>query len=160
MALILCFLLLIPLECAGLGVNYEIAWDRELKTVVRAHPRYLWGGSEDVQKGLDCSGYLYYTARRAGFPVHRTTSLQMSRGSGGWVGRNILFRDTREMDVIWWTFTANRPNGHLGTLIRHPSTGVPAVTHASSKRGVVADYIQGTLFRDISATRRLTIGDN
>jgi hypothetical protein len=160
MALILCFLLLIPLECAGLGVNYEIAWDRELKQVIAKHPRYLWGGSTDVEKGLDCSGYLFYAARRAAMPVHRTTSLQMSRGGGCWVGRNILFRDSREMDIVWWTFSAARPNGHLGVAIRHPKYGIPAVTHSSSSRGVVCDYIQGSLFRDITATRRLSIGDN
>jgi len=83
----------------------------------------------------------------------------MSRGGGGWIGTNILFRDSREMDITWWTFTATRPNGHLGVLIRHPASGVPAVTHASSKRGIVCDYIQGSLFRDISKCRRLSIGD-
>jgi hypothetical protein len=160
MALVLCILLLVPLECAGLGINYEKSLEQQLRIIIAKHPRYVWGGSEDETKGLDCSGYIYLASRRAALPVSRTTSLSMSRGGGNFIGHDILFRDARGLDFIWWTFTANRPQGHIGVLIRHPATGVPAVTHSSSKRGVVCDYTTGALLRDISKVRRLSIGDN
>ena len=159
MVLILCLILLIPVEGLTLGVNYEYALEKQLRLIIAKHPKYTWGGAESEEKGVDCSGYITLASRRAGLPVHRTTALNMSRGLSGWIGRDILFRDTRGLDVVWWTFTAARPEGHVGVLIRHPATGIPACTHSSSKRGVVCDYLQGSLFRDISKVRRLTIGD-
>jgi len=152
-------LLLCPSQTLGLGINYEAAWEKQLKIIIAAHPRYVWGGAEDETKGLDCSGYLYLSARRAGFPVHRTTALHMRAGGGGWLGVDIMFRDSRQLDIVWWTFSQGRPHGHVGILIRHPVHGIPAVTHASSKRGVVVDYVAGRLLGDLSATRRLKIGD-
>jgi hypothetical protein len=159
MALILCFLLLIPVEGLTLGVNYEYALEKQLRLIIAKHPRYVWGGAESEEKGLDCSGYIYLASRRAALPVSRQTAFGMALNRGGWISAPILFRDTRELDIVWWTFSKDRPNGHVGVLIKHPRTCLPAVTHASSKRGVITDYLSGSLFRDISRTKRLTIGD-
>ncbi len=152
-------LTIITTQALALGASYSTAFERELLTIIARHPRYVWGGAETEAKGLDCSGFIFLAARRAGMPVIRVTSAQMAQGRGGWIGRDIAFRDSAELDIIWWTFKPERPLGHLGVLIRHPVYKTPSVTHASSTRGVVVDFIQGPLLRDLSKTRRLTIGD-
>ena len=75
---------------------------------------YVWGGSGPAHGGFDCSGAIYFVQARIGQPVPRTTSRKyqiMARGeprhwSQGECG-----------DWIWWTFTADRPFGHIGMHI-------------------------------------------
>lgn len=110
-------------------------------------------------KGVDCSGYLFLAAKWAGIPgVTRTTSQRMAMGFGGWIGRNIDFTEADECDLPFWTFKQHRPCGHVGMFLRDLH-GMPGVTHASSKRGVVFDDLTGPLLRNLSKVRRLTIGD-
>jgi len=143
----------------GLGDQYAKPFKQNIQTIINAHPRYVWGESTRESRGLDCSGYIFLGAKRAGMPVSRTTSRNMRRGLGGWNGVDIMFHSTEELDIIWWTFTSARPDGHIGILWRDRS-GLPAVTHSSStQKGVVVGYLEGALFRDISAIRRLIIGD-
>ena len=153
------FLILSTGLAYGLGVNYADSFRKNIQTIIDAHPRYVWGGSETESKGLDCSGYIYLSAKRSGMAISRTVARNMRYGLSGWVGYDIELRDTEELDLIWWTFSTARPHGHIGILWRDKA-GLPAVTHASgSSRGVVVGWLQGSLFRDISAIRRLTIGD-
>ncbi len=143
----------------GLGPHYKRSFERQLKFIIAKHPKYLWGGAEDLDKGLDCSGYVYLAARWAAIPgVTRTTSLRMSLGLGGWRGVDIDFRDADALDLPFWTFKAKRPCGHVGVFLRDQNA-MPAVTHASSRRGVVLDTMQGRLVRNLTKVRRLTIGD-
>jgi hypothetical protein len=143
----------------GLGEQYANSFKKNIQTIINAHPKYVWGGSESEAKGVDCSGYIYLAAKRSGMPVSRTTARNMRHGLGGWTGNNILFNSAEELDIVWWTFTSARSDGHIGILWQDRN-GFPAVTHASSSSGgVVVGYIQGSLFRDISALRRLTIGE-
>lgn len=112
-----------------------------------------------MKEGVDCSGYLFLAAKWAGIPgVTRTTSQRMAMGLGGWVGRDIDFTEADECDLPFWTFRKARPYGHVGVFLRHPC-GMPAVTHASSTRGVVLGDLTGPLLRNLSKVRRLTIGE-
>jgi hypothetical protein len=152
-------LILISNLSYGFGVQYATSFKKNIQTIINGHPRYVWGGSESEAKGVDCSGYIHLAAKRSGMPVSRTTSRNMRHGLGGWTGYDILFNSAEELDIVWWSFTSARPNGHIGILWRDRS-GLPAVTHSSStQKGVVVGYLEGPLFRDITAIRRLSIGD-
>jgi cell wall-associated NlpC family hydrolase len=143
----------------ALGPSYKRSFERQLKFIIAKHPKYLWGGADDLDKGLDCSGYVYLAARWAAIPgITRTTSLRMSLGFGGWKGTAIDFKDAEALDLPFWTFNAKRPCGHVGVFLRDNS-GMPAVTHASQRRGVVLDQMQGLLLRNLTKVRRLTIGE-
>jgi cell wall-associated NlpC family hydrolase len=77
---------------------------------------YVWGG-ESLYKGSDCSGFIYAVQKYIGQPVPRTTAKKYailadgkrkhwSKGScGNW---------------IWWTFSPDRPFGHIGIHIEQP----------------------------------------
>lgn len=91
--------------------------------------------------------------------MKRTTALRMREGGSGWDGTDISTDDATDLDLVWWTWAGKlmRPHGHVGVFITDNSTGLLGVTHASEKRGVVLDRCRGSLYDDISATRRLKI---
>jgi len=105
---------------------------------------------------VDCSGYLFLAARRAGMPVRRTTSVRMAEGDAGWIGVAVS-RDSRQhLDLVFWTLKPHRPNGHCGVVWKHPDR----VTHASLSKGrVVVAPLAGELYRGLTKIIRLTIGD-
>jgi cell wall-associated NlpC family hydrolase len=130
--------------------------------IIDKKPKYLWGGSESEEKGIDCSGYLYLAAKRAGIPVHRTTAIQMEAGLAGWKNKKILLDEAEELDLVWWTWKdkPNRPHGHIGVfLINNRGSKLLEVSHSSTSKGVVVQQLRGGLLRDISSLKRLTIGD-
>ena len=106
-------------------------------------------------KGVDCSGYLYLAGRRAGMPVKRSTSKRMAQGLDGWVGKDVPSGKEQELDLPFWTFKPDRPNGHVGVFWEKGK-----VTHASPSRDrVVVDKLKGVLKSKLSLIRRLTLGD-
>ncbi|MFH0821501.1 MAG: NlpC/P60 family protein [Pseudomonadota bacterium] len=142
-------------EAHALGPDYSSAFKRELRIIMEARPKYLFGGSTDERAGLDCSGYLFLAARRAGMPVRRTTARRMALGEGGWHGREIPLSRANDLDLVWWTLHPNNPSGHVGVFWddrRHAA-------HASSTRGVVVDRLIGILKKSITKVRRLTLGE-
>lgn len=160
MRLLVILIIMIPGMAHALGVGYADTFCKNIQTIIDAHPRYVWGGSVSEAKGLDCSGYIYLGAKRSGFPVFRTTARNMRLGLGGWIGYDLSVFDSEALDLVWWTFTATRPDGHIGILWRDRD-GMPTVTHASgSAKGVVVGFLQGSLFRDISGIRRLRFGES
>lgn len=82
----------------------------------------------------------------------------MSLGLGGWHGKDIDLADADECDLPFWTFKEQRQNGHVGAFLRGLD-GEMQVTHASRRRGVVLDDLQGVLVQKLIKLRRLTIGD-
>ena len=72
---------------------------------------YVFGGSSFASGGFDCSGGIYYVQRYIGRPIPRTTSRKMYFLAGG-AGKH--WSDAECLDWIWWTFTPNRPHGHVG----------------------------------------------
>jgi hypothetical protein len=156
--------------CEALGPLYTRNFRSELKAIIDVHPRYQWGGSESERKGLDCSGYLFLAARRAGLPVRRTTSHRMARGESGWDSVAVARDSIKPCDMVFWTFKERRPDGHVGVIWsackRNYSQNeddrrdaCPTVTHASSRRGVVIAVLRGYLKRRMSKISRLTIGN-
>lgn len=78
---------------------------------------YVWGGQEIKDGGFDCSGAIYHVSKLIGKPIPRTTSRKYylttkgednhwSEGNCGW--------------LIWWTFTPDRPYGHIGMHTNQP----------------------------------------
>jgi cell wall-associated NlpC family hydrolase len=139
--------------------HYKISLKRQLHFIISKHPEYTWGGAEDLEKGLDCSGYIYLACKWAGIPgVTRTTSYRMALGLGGWVGEDIDADESDECDLPFWTFKEGRPFGHVGAFLRYMDGGLRAA-HASTRRGVVLQELNGSLLRNLTKVRRLTIGE-
>jgi hypothetical protein len=131
-----------------------LAFERELQNIIDKKPAYVWGGSESEEKGLDCSGYIFLAARRSGLNVNRTTAFRMAQGDSGWKGMTLSSVDKDHLDLIFWTFTSERPHGHVGAVWEHPKQA----THASGSKGcVVVAPIQGPLEKNISRIRRLEL---
>jgi len=78
----------------------------------------------------------------------------MALGESGWTNSVVARGRSVLLDLVFWTFTGRRPNGHVGVL-----WGNGRVTHASSKRGVVVDLLQGYLLETLTQVVRLNIGD-
>jgi hypothetical protein len=85
----------------------------------------------------------------------------MRTGLGGWIGKDTDIDHAGELDLVWWTWIdkPNRPHGHVGVVLTGHQSGLFEVTHSSSSKGVVVQELKGYLFRDISAIRRLNVGD-
>ena len=153
----------LPVVSEALSPKYELALKQNLWIIISKHPKYTWGGAESEEKGIDCSGYLYLAAKRSGIPVHRTTAIQMEAGLAGWTGKKVTLDDANELDIIWWTWKTSpqRRHGHVGFfLVNNRGSKLLEVTHSSSSKGVIIQQLRGTLLRDISSIKRLTVGDN
>lgn len=134
------------------------SFKRQLNFIIAKHPKYTWGGS-DLERGVDCSGYLFLAAKWAAIPgVTRTTAARMAQGLGGWLSKEISLDNAAPCDLIFWTFKPERPCGHVGAFLKGPHNAL-YVTHASVSRGVVLERIRGILATSTSLVRRLTIGD-
>jgi cell wall-associated NlpC family hydrolase len=129
---------------------------RQLEQIIDANPRYRWGGAESVRQGLDCSGYLYLAAKRAGIPVQRHTALGMFHGSGGWLAVDIPRSAARDLDLVWFTLKVTRPHGHVGVFWDDNEH----FTHAGRSRGVVVSPVDPYWTDKVSGVKRLTIGDD
>lgn len=146
-------------EAWALSESYKRSFQRQLHFIISKHPKYTWGGAEDIEKGLDCSGYIFLAAKWAAIPgITRTTANRMALGMGGWVGREIGLNDADKCDLAFWTFTMGRPHGHTGVFLGDKE-GRQEVTHASAHSGVVVERLYGPLLRNLTRVRRLTIGD-
>ena len=155
-------ILFVASSAIALDTKYELALKRNLWIIIDKHPKYTWGGAESEEKGIDCSGYLYLAAKRSGIPVRRTTAIQMEAGLAGWTSKKVTLDDASELDVLWWTWktSPNRKHGHVGFfLVNNRGSKLLEVTHSSSSKGVIIQQLRGTLLRDISSIKRLTIGD-
>lgn len=151
-------ILLIPISGYSLSSKYETTLKQNLWLIIEKKPKYVWGGSESEEKGIDCSGYLYLAAKRSGIPVTRTTAILMEQGLGGWHGKRITLDDAQELDIVWWTWLnkPQRKHGHIGFfLVNTRGSNLLEVTHSSSSKGVVIQQLRGSLLRDISSIKRL-----
>lgn len=139
--------------------HYKKSVKGQCHFIIAKHPKYTWGGSKDLEQGLDCSGYIFLAFKWAGVPgVTRITSLQMSLGLGGWTGKDIDRENADECDLVFWTFQEHRPNGHVGAFVKDVNAKLK-ITHASTSRGVVLEDLHGVLATNLTKVRRLTIGD-
>lgn len=149
----------------ALSDKYKQHFKKNLIFLSQAKTKYVWGAKGEIKDGtvqVDCSGYIYAAAKQSGMPVIRTTSLRMSMGLEGWSNKKVDIDDVDETDICFftWKTSPQRINGHVGVLIVSPSSGLLEVSHASSGKGmVVFNQLRSTFLRDLSATKRLTIGD-
>lgn len=148
---------------AALDKTYEAAFDRELWTIIKKQPKYTWGGCTDEAQGVDCSGFIYLAAKRAGLPVKRTTAKNMAYGLSGWSGVSVGVREAHVLHLIWWTWRDAKPtreHGHVGVVVLGSGSRLLEVGHSSqTKRYVVVQPCEGKLLTEISEVKRLTIGD-
>jgi cell wall-associated NlpC family hydrolase len=135
------------MDCAA-----KIRFAIELQRIIDLAPPYKWGGTTD--EGLDCSGFVYLAAKRAGLPVTRSTSLRMSQGFEGWGGENVKFEAAVSLDIVFWTWSG-RKNGHCGVLFQNQD-GKLVVAHASFTKGVIVVPMVGTFIKNLSLIRRLS----
>ena len=159
--LVLLFVVFVS-NVSALSPQYETTLKQNLWIIIDKHPRYAWGGSEAEEKGIDCSGYLFLAAKRSGLPVKRETAIRMESGLGNWTAKKVSLDEANELDIVWWTWLTSpqRKNGHVGFfLVNKKGSKLLEVTHSSSSRGVVVQQLKGSLLRDISSIKRLTIGD-
>jgi hypothetical protein len=159
--MMVCVMWLASSNCYGLGDCYSLSFRKNLWLIIDRHPVYSWGGAESEKNGVDCSGYLHLAAKRSGIPVKRVAAFQMRHGAGGWIGKDTDLRNAGELDLVWWTWIdkPHRPHGHVGVFLIGRRSELLEVTHSSSSRGVVVQELKGIFLRDISAIRRLIIGD-
>ncbi len=143
----------------ALNESYRRSFMRQLQFISAKKPKYSWGGASDISSGLDCSGYIFLAAKWAGLPgIARTTSSRMALGLGGWSGHNSTLDKAAPCDLIFWTFTESRPNGHVGAVI---SSGPDIINfvHASQRRGVVSQNMTPPLRQKTTTVRKLSIGE-
>lgn len=100
-------------------ILYRLNYYSEL--LVRMKVPYVWGGFWGLL-GVDCSGYIYWICKKAGLPVHRTTSHRMWLDRGSWPGERVLVKlddhyDNVEFpDILFWTY-GKRPYGHTAIIV-------------------------------------------
>lgn len=105
--------LLLPLTllpCLAGEHSFSGQMGQEIKLMIGTP--YVWGG--ESRRGADCSGAIYYLFKRAGRPFPRMTARKM---------RAVLcpgplhhYRLSSLFDLVWWTFTPDRPFGHVGIM--------------------------------------------
>lgn len=146
------------------AADLKRAFEKELIVIIDKHPAYVWGGCESEEKGLDCSGYLFLAAKRAGIPVKRTTASAMYYGQGGWDAHHVKgwLDNGDHCDLVWWTWKTkdgtakpHRPYGHVGVFLIGKKSGLIEVTHASGSKGVVLEPLKGSLITDMAGVKRL-----
>lgn len=157
--LLLCFFCAYPGYAFSLSNSYKNTLKSNLYIIIDKHPKYVWGGAEVEEKGLDCSGYLYLASKRSGLPVKRVTSIMIEAGLGGWTSKKVELDDVEELDINFWTFKPTRPHGHLGFYLEGRKTKLLEITHSSSTKGVVIEQLTPYLLRKTSSIKRLTLGD-
>lgn len=160
-----------PISANALPENYRKSIEKNLYLIKNRSTAYIWGAAGTEKDGIlqvDCSGLMYFVYKQSGIAVRRSQSLRMRMGLDGWTGKDVSIDDADHLDFIFWTWkksdgsllNPNRPHGHIGILNEEPRTKLIEAVHASSSKGkVVSQQIRGQLLRDISAIRRITIGD-
>ncbi len=110
----------------ALDANERRAWKNEIQYLSKRHITYTWGAATDTN--ADCSGIIYRSLKHIRPEIRRTTALEMWKGHGGWVGREIKTDDADDLDLIWFTWSErrDRPFGHIG-IVYIPEGGVYSI---------------------------------
>lgn len=178
-----CFLLLLCCsfssptpEAWALASPYARAMEREARWVIAQHPRYLYGGNK-LDKGIDCSYFVYLVCKRAGIiGLQRLSADDIYHAQDGWKNITINIKDAEQLDMLFWIWqkkggkpyelteslkllkTKAKRIDHMGLVLTGKS-GLLEVGHMSSSKGGIITPFRGTLERDCVGVRRLTIGD-
>lgn len=130
-------------SCWALTPDELVAWQAAINELLEHNPRYRYGAhiTERPEDPKDCSGSLFWAARKAGFPVKRTTAARMMWGDDGWSGYPVVYVDGGAGDLIGFLMQPrSRDVDHIGALIVHiaidgDGTGETTMAHASVARG-------------------------
>lgn len=119
--LLLLFLLLSLSGCRLLSAQQPTDCCSKLERICSKYEGrpYIWGGEFKDQKGGDCSGYVWKVFRDIGKNIPRTTARKY------WIyfSEKEAIENWRNVscgDIIWWTFSHDRPKGHIGIGVSHP----------------------------------------
>lgn len=108
---------------------------------------YVWGGDKIRDGGFDCSGAIYYVQAQIGKPVPRTTSKKYNIMAGGSPKH---WQDGKCLDWIWWTFSPDRPYGHIGMHINEEENDEIIVYQSGSSTGPTeTNMVEGGYWDDI-----------
>ncbi len=163
--LILLGVVLLSVNCYGLNDKWKATLKQNVEIVQAKNTLYVWGAAGEESGGIqkfDCSGYVHWVYFKSGIPVKRTVAFRMRHGMDGWIGKDIELDDVEEMDLPFWSWKdqPTRPFGHIGIFVTGIKSNLLEVRHASgTKKKVVQHQLQGVFLRDLSAIRRVTIGE-
>lgn len=149
----------------GLSETYRKTIEKNLTIAKQGSSKYVWGAAGSVKDGVlqvDCSGLVAYIFRQSGIPVKRTTAFNMRHGLDGWIGKDVTIDDCDHLDLLFWSWKTqpNRKFGHVGFLAEDPKSKLLEGIHASGSAGrIISQQLRGVMLRDLSAIRRITIGD-
>ncbi len=77
---------------------------------------YVWG-AESLNKGMDCSGFIYWMQMQIGYPVPRTTAHKYWMMASG---EKKHWKNATCTNWVWWQFDPRRPYGHIGIMVENP----------------------------------------
>ena len=101
---------------------------REARTFIGVP--YQWGGL--TRQGLDCSGLVQLSFRKAGIPVPRTTEGLQE------VGKRVKLKKARPGDLLFFALSEKRNKvTHVGIVTQKERGKCPAFIHASTSKGVM-----------------------
>jgi len=159
-------MLIIPTACLALSDAYKFSILENLDIALSKNSKYVWGAAGTEKDGIfsvDCSGLMFFVTsavRKAGIPIKRTTAERMSYGKDGWDSVEVDINDADEADIIFFTFSKDRPRGHVGYMKLHRKSNLLMVVHASSsKKKIAQEGVKGELLDHFTVMRRSTWGD-
>jgi hypothetical protein len=98
---------------------------------------YLWGG-EDLQAGVDCSGFLQSLYKKYGFNIPRTAASQ-ARDQHSPTIKNL--RNCKIGDALYFQNEKGKVH-HVAIVTGRDENGLPIITHAKGRKfGVVKERI-------------------
>jgi cell wall-associated NlpC family hydrolase len=91
---------------------------------------YQWGGL--TRQGLDCSGLVQLSFRKAGLTVPRTTEGLLE------VGKRVKLKKARPGDLLFFALSEKRNKvTHVGIVTQKERGKSPSFIHASTRKGVM-----------------------
>jgi hypothetical protein len=138
-----------------------------INILIEHNPKYRYGApiTDNPSDPRDCSGALFWAARRAGFPVTRTTAqCMMWSCNEGWSGSPVPFVEANRGDLVGFLMSRGAIDiDHIGAVVVSIDEGVATFAHASSSHGFTTGRIGSPDGRDywmrhLSHIKRLSFG--
>lgn len=105
----------------------------------------------DADDPGDCSGTIFAILRECGVGgVSRTTAkVMLSQSSLTYPGKYITFEEIEPGDFVGFTFSKDRPFGHIGLALDKTRYGIVFLMfHQSSSKGAIVAVVDKTNMKD------------